>query len=124
MDRIDRYLKMALASALVLAFAAAGDAHTRKGDKYLAEGRVHEIRKEWDAALESYEKALSEDPAESIYQMAVQKTRFQASSMHLDAGLKIRAQGQLGDALIEFQKGLRGRAGDIHAVASGLQKCL
>ncbi len=37
-------------------------ASTKKGDKYFAQGRVHEAKKEWDAALEVYEKALSEDP--------------------------------------------------------------
>jgi general secretion pathway protein D len=80
------------------------EAKTRKGDKYLSEGRIHESKKEWDAALESYEKALSEDPAEIVYQMALQKTRLQTSLMHIDNGLKLRAQGQLGEALLEFQK--------------------
>ena len=39
------------------------EAKTKQGDKYLAEGRIHEQKKEWDAALNSYEKALSEDPS-------------------------------------------------------------
>lgn len=80
------------------------DARTRKGDKYYSEGRAHEAKKEWDAALEDYEKALSEDPAEMVYQMGQQKAAFQAGEMHVDRGLKLRAQGQLGEALLEFQK--------------------
>jgi general secretion pathway protein D len=80
------------------------EARTRKGDKFFGEGRIHEGKKEWDAALDSYEKALSEDPADIAYQIAVDRSRFQASQVHLDAGLKIRAGGQLGEALIEFQK--------------------
>ena len=80
------------------------EAKTRKGDKFLADGRVQEGKKDWDAALNSYEKALSEDPSEVVYQMAAQKARFQASQAHLDAGFKARTHGQLGDALIEFQK--------------------
>lgn len=80
------------------------EARTRKGDKFYAEGRAHEVKKEWDAALEDYEKALSEDPAEMLYQMAQQKAAFQAGEMHVDRGLKLRAQGQLGEALLEFQK--------------------
>jgi len=95
--------------AVVLAAALAGpvvplQAKNRKGDRYLAEGRVHQEKKEWDAALEAYERALSEDPADINYQMAVEKARFQASQMHADQGLRVRAQGQLGDALVEFQK--------------------
>jgi general secretion pathway protein D len=81
------------------------EAKTRKGDKYLAEGRAHEDKKEWDAALEDYEKALSEDPGDLNYQMAAQKARFEDSSWHVSSGTRIRAQGQLGEALLEFQKG-------------------
>ena len=68
-------------------------AQTRHGDKYLADGRAHEAKKEWDAALDSYEKALSEDPADLVYQMATEKARFQAGQVHIDNGLKLRAQG-------------------------------
>ena len=80
------------------------EARTKKGDRFFAEGRVHEAKKEWDQALESYEQALAEDPAEIAYQISVERTRFQASQIHLDAGLQIRAKGQLGEALVEFQK--------------------
>jgi len=80
------------------------EARTRKGDKYLAEGRVHEEKKEWDAAMEAYDKALSEDPAEMVYQISSQKWRFQASQGHVERGLKIRTSGQLGEAMIEFQR--------------------
>ncbi len=39
-----------------------------------------------------------------MYQMAQQKATFQAGEMHVDRGMKLRAQGQLGEALLEFQK--------------------
>src|SRR3974390_3405341 len=64
------------------------EAKTKKGDKYLAEGRVHEQKKEWDAAMESYDLALSEDPADIVYQMASTKVHFQAAQSHIDKGLK------------------------------------
>jgi general secretion pathway protein D len=89
-------------AALVIAPVA--PARTKKGDRYLGQGRVAEAKKDWDTALENYEKALSEDPAEIVYQMAAQKARFQAAQAHLDHGLKIRDQGQLGEALVDFQK--------------------
>ena len=50
-------------------------ARTKKGDKFLTQGRLHEQKKEWDAALEFYEKALSEDPADILYQMAATKVQ-------------------------------------------------
>ena len=103
MSFFNRLVAVFLAVALIGPVAPL-PAKTRKGDRYLAQGRVHEEKKEWDAALESYEQALSEDPSESVYQMAAQKARFQTSQMHVGLGLKARAQGQLGDALLEFQK--------------------
>ncbi len=96
-------------TAVVMAVSLLGaalplEARTRKGDKYLAEGRMAETKKQWDAALESYEKALSEDPADIVYRMAADKARFQAAQAHVDAGMKLRDQGQLGEAMLEFQK--------------------
>jgi general secretion pathway protein D len=97
-----------LVAVLVAAVLAAPvvplEAKTRKGDKYFAEGRASEAKKDWDKALESFEKALSEDPSEIVYQMAAQKTRFQASEAHLDKGLTVRSQGLLSEALVEFQR--------------------
>src|SRR5580658_1238425 len=80
------------------------EAKTKKGDKYLAEGRLHEAKKEWDAALESFEKAQSEDPTDPVYQAAAQKGRIEAAQAHVEKGMTVRGQGQLGDALTEFQK--------------------
>src|SRR5260370_4641289 len=45
------------------------EAKTKRGDKYLAEGRIHEHKKECDEALDYYEKALSEDPSDYYYAM-------------------------------------------------------
>ncbi|MBZ5624847.1 MAG: hypothetical protein LAQ69_40025 [Acidobacteriia bacterium] len=97
-------LTAVLVAAALLGPLAPLEARTRRGDKFLALGRAHEEKREWDAAMEEYEKALSEDPGELVYQMAAQKARFQASQGHVDRGLKIRSQGQLGEAFLEFQK--------------------
>jgi general secretion pathway protein D len=91
-------------TAVLLGPALPLEAKTKKGDKLLAEGRMHEQKKEWDAALQYYEQALSEDPGEILYQMAATKVRFQAAQAHIDKGLKLRSQGQLGEALVELQK--------------------
>ena len=80
------------------------EARTKKGDKFLAQGKLHEQKKEWDEALDNYEKALSEDPADIVYQMAGTKVHVQTCQFHSDKGFKLRSAGQLGEALIEFQK--------------------
>jgi general secretion pathway protein D len=99
-------------SGLLIFFAYAAlvvpaAAHTRKGDKYLAQGKEHEARQEWDAALDLYEKALAEDPADPLYQLSVNRARFQASAAHVQKGLKLRKQGLLGEALLEFEAAYR-----------------
>ena len=92
------------------------EARTKKGDKFLTQGRLHEQKKEWDAALEAYEKALSEDPADILYQMSATKVHFQAGQSHIDKGMKLRSAGQLGEALIEFQKAYAINPGSAAAV--------
>jgi hypothetical protein len=53
--------------ALLVAVLAPLQAATKKGDKLLAMGRAAEIRKQFDAALQLFEQALSEDPGDSGY---------------------------------------------------------
>jgi general secretion pathway protein D len=97
-------LTAAAVVVLVLAPALSLQAKTKKGDKFFAQGRLEEAKKNWDGALENYEKALAEDPEEVLYQMGVDKARFHTAEMHVDRGQILRNQGQLGDALVEFQK--------------------
>src|SRR5215469_14009380 len=97
-------LTAVIVSVALVAPLAPLEARSKKGDKFFSQGRIEEAKKNWDAALENYEKALGEDPAEVQYQMAADKARFHAAEMHIDRGLTIRGQGQLGNALVEFQR--------------------
>lgn len=89
---------------LVSASLPPAQARTRKGDKFWKEGQQAEIRKQYEAAVDFYEKALAEDPADPGYQMGVRRTRFQAAHAHIDAGQKLREAGQLETSLEEFRK--------------------
>src|ERR1700691_6742072 len=91
-------------AALAGCLAVPAAARTRKGDKFLALGKEREVRKDWDGALDFYNKALAEDPSDPGYQLVVHETRFQASQAHVMLGLKLRKEGSLGQALVEFQK--------------------
>jgi general secretion pathway protein D len=84
---------------------AALEARTRKGDRLLGDSRAAELRKDWDKAISLAEQALSEDPADIAYQLTASRLRFYAAQFHIDQGLKLRDQGQLEQALTEFQKG-------------------
>ncbi|HUE04367.1 MAG TPA: cohesin domain-containing protein [Bryobacteraceae bacterium] len=91
---------LALAASLPVPAAA----RTRKGDKFLAQGKEREARKDYDGALDFYEKALNEDPTDPGYQLEVYQARFQASQAHVNQGLKLRKDGKLAEALLHFEK--------------------
>ena len=79
-------------------------ARTRKGDKFLAQGKERAARKDWDGALDFFQKALAEDPSDPGYELEVHQARFQASEAHVEQGLKLRKAGSLAPALLEFEK--------------------
>jgi general secretion pathway protein D len=81
-------------------------AKTKKGEKFLKDGRAAEARGDWEAALQLYEQAVGEDPSDASYLAAMRKARFEAGQKHVDAGQKLRAEGKLEEALQEFQKAL------------------
>jgi general secretion pathway protein D len=100
-----RSLAIVLAlTALVGCLAVPAAARSRKGDKFLAQGKEREAHKDWDGALDFYEKALAEDPSDPGYQLEVHQARFQASQVHVAIGLKVRKDGKLAEALLQFEK--------------------
>jgi general secretion pathway protein D len=111
----NRLVAVVLAAALAAPLAPTLEARSRKGDKFFSEAKQHELKKEWDQALEAFGKALSEDPGDIAYQMSEMRCRFQAGQAHVDNGMRLRNQGKLGDALLEFQKAITINPGSIVA---------
>src|ERR1700688_3546884 len=98
------YRKTLAALMLFGAFTAPLPARTRKGDRLLSQGRQAELKKQYDEALNFYEQALSDDPADIGYQLAMRRVRFQAGQIHVERGLKLRLNGKTAEALPEFEK--------------------
>src|SRR5579864_8478354 len=93
-----------LAAVLILLPVGGVEARTRKGDKLLKLAQAAEARKDYDAALDFYTQALSQDPQDTSYQLGARRIRFQASQVHVEVGVKLRQAGKLEQALVEFQK--------------------
>jgi general secretion pathway protein D len=93
-----------VAAALLLQPANSLDAHTRQGDKYAKLAIQAEARKDYDKAFELFDRAVHEDPQDAGYQMGSRRTHFEASQVHVEAGLKLKKSGELEKALMEFQK--------------------
>ena len=115
MSFFNRLTAVVLASWLAAPMAPL-QARTRQGDKAYAMGQAAEEKKDWDKALEYYRKALAADPSDIQYQMSTQKASFQDSQLHVENGQKIRAQGSLAEALLEFQRAFAVDPGSIIAV--------
>lgn len=91
-----------LAACFVLAWPAAGA--TRKGERLVREGRKAEAAQDYEKALSLYEQALATDYTETQYQLLARRMRAQVSQQRLAAGLRLRDEGKLEEALAEFQR--------------------
>src|SRR5713101_5595673 len=77
-----------------------------KGKTDYSQGRKAERLQDYDAAYDYYQKALKNDPENAIYLIKFNQARFEASSLHVKNGAKLRERGQLEAAASEFQRGL------------------
>src|SRR5712671_4450609 len=75
-----------------------------KGKTDYAQGRKAERLQDYDAAYDYYQKALKNDPDNAIYLIKFNQARFEASSLHVKNGVKLRERGQLEAAASEFQR--------------------
>jgi general secretion pathway protein D len=95
---------VSLAAILLLLPVDGLEARTRKGDKFLKQAREAEARKDYETALDLYNQAVSQDAQDPAYQLGARRVRFQASQMHVENGVRLRREGQLEQALVEFQR--------------------
>lgn len=79
-------------------------AGNRRGDKLFNDARQEEAKGNLDHALQLAGQALEQDPSDPGYQLEVRRVRFEAGSMHVKSGQKLRNEGKLPEALAEFEK--------------------
>lgn len=81
-------------------------AQASKASSFFKDGQKAEAAGNYDLAVTLYQKAFEADRKNPQYMSALRRTRFVAAMKHLDAGHKLRDQGKLDEALVEFQKSL------------------
>ena len=69
--------------------------------QYFKLGNQAEINKDWDRAIEYYEKAIADKPNEYSYKMSLNRVRMTASLVHLQSARSLARQGEQDAALIE-----------------------
>jgi general secretion pathway protein D len=90
--------------AFVITLAVPVTARNRAGDKLLRQAEDAEAARDFEKALDLYEKAVAKDPKEPAYTLGMRRTRFQAASARIDMGVKLRNAGKLEEALASFVK--------------------
>jgi general secretion pathway protein D len=76
------------------------------GPHYFRLGNEAEINKDWDQAIQYYEKAIVEKPNEYAYKMSLARVRLTASLMHMRPARNFAIQGNKDEALKEYEKAL------------------
>jgi general secretion pathway protein D len=61
------------------------------------------MNKDWDRAVELYEKAVLEDPQNSVYRLALYRAKVAASYSHLYVARNLAAEGKREEALKEYE---------------------
>jgi general secretion pathway protein D len=67
-------------------------------------GTDAEMNKQWDEAIQAYEKASLENPREPVYRLALERAKIGASLFHLQEARKLVAQGKKEEAKVEYAK--------------------
>ncbi|MBM3284674.1 MAG: tetratricopeptide repeat protein [Candidatus Aminicenantes bacterium] len=76
------------------------------GPHYYKLGVQAEMSKNWDEAIEHYEKALQESPREYAYKVALARAKFSASLSHVQEARRFAAKGDRDNALKAYEKAL------------------
>ena len=90
--------------AFALTLAAPAQAGARKAKKLYNQARQAEFVRDYDKALALFEQALNEHPGHQGYLLSVRRMTFVVGQAHVSYGRKIRNDGNLEDALAEFQR--------------------
>ncbi|MFZ2053205.1 MAG: secretin N-terminal domain-containing protein [Candidatus Aminicenantales bacterium] len=89
---------------IILSFLLSGCVNF--GPQYFKMGNEAEINKDWDQAIQHYEKAIAEKPNEYAYKMSLMRVRLSASMSYLRSARNFVAQGRIEEALKDYEKAL------------------
>jgi len=71
------------------------------------EGRKAELRKDYDAAIIDYEKALQKSPENPRYLISIKTARAKSGWAHMNQGLQLLAEGRIDEAAGELQTAVK-----------------
>ena len=93
---------MALLAALLLTLALPTAADEAKN--LYKKGKEAELRQNYEEAYDAYHKAWELKPGDLNYRTSMERLRFLAGASHVHRGQLLRENGNLPEALAEFEK--------------------
>jgi general secretion pathway protein D len=75
-----------------------------KGQSDYNQAKKAEELKDFDSAVQYYQKALNSDPNNASYRIKLNQMKFEAGEFHIKEGVKLREKGDLQGAAAEFQR--------------------
>jgi len=66
-------------------------------------GTEEAISKNWDEAVKHFERAVYEDPNNSVYRLALLRAKIYASYAHMLQARRLASEGKKGDAMKEYE---------------------
>jgi len=95
--------KAAFVSIVLFILALSGCSQFNQNYKLATEEAAN---KNWDEAIEYYEKAILEDPSNAAYRLALTRAKILASYTHVFKARNLAAAGKKEEASAEYQKAL------------------
>ncbi len=77
-----------------------------KGEKDFKLAEAAATKNDWDKALQLYMAALDLNPNNLAYTIGMRRARFQAGQAHVEHGQKLRTEGNVEEAMAEFQRAI------------------
>ncbi len=102
--RAGKYIMKRLAPVFLLVVMLASPALADKASSAYKKGQDAEARQNWEQAYEFYKQAYDLKPKDLRYRTAFTRMQFEAASLHVHRGQLLRDNGNLEQALAEFQR--------------------
>lgn len=96
------FCAVALVAVLAFSFLGSAQLHAQSAQSLYKSGQAAELRKNYDAAYDFYQKANAKNPRDITYRVALFRVRASAAGEHVTNGRKLLMEGNEPGALTEF----------------------
>lgn len=100
------FFAVVLAASLALGPVPPALAKTKNGDKLFKQAQAAEVKGQYDLAADLYTQAVDEDPKDAGYVIGMRRARFQGGLEHVDKARTLRTEGNMAEAIAEFQRAI------------------